>query len=139
MVATQAGFYPTNGSPVMSTAPVTVSVATLLTLAPRDDARPADHGDSAEVRTLVDAARAGNADAFGALVDLHGRAVVRTARAALGTHEGADDVAQDALVVAWQKLRALRRRVVQDLAPRLSGAKRSTAGAASAGGGCARR
>jgi RNA polymerase sigma-70 factor, ECF subfamily len=92
----------------MSTVPVTVTVATLLTLAPREDARPAEFGDPAEVRALVDAARAGDREAFGALVDLHGHTVVRTARAALGSHDGADDVAQDAFIVAWQKLPGFR-------------------------------
>jgi RNA polymerase sigma-70 factor (ECF subfamily) len=92
----------------MSTVPVTVSVATLLTLAPREDARAADCGDPAEIRALVSAAQAGDRDAFGALVDLHGHTALRTARAALGTHDGADDVAQDALIVAWQKLPGFR-------------------------------
>jgi len=65
-------------------------------------------GDSPEVRALVAAAREGNRDAFGALVAIHERIVVRTALAALGSREDAEDAAQDAFVMAWRKLDGFR-------------------------------
>jgi RNA polymerase sigma-70 factor (ECF subfamily) len=92
---------------------VTAVVADLLTL-PSDarlttDAEPAALSrDSAEVRVLVEQARAGSAEAFGRLVSLHERVVFRAALAALGSHADAEDAAQDAFVVAWQKLGGFR-------------------------------
>jgi len=56
----------------------------------------------------VSAARAGDREAFGALVSIHERIVVRTALAALGTREDAEDAAQEAFVTAWRKLEGFR-------------------------------
>jgi RNA polymerase sigma-70 factor (ECF subfamily) len=65
-------------------------------------------GDSPEVRALVVAAREGDREAFGALVAIHERIVFRTALAALGSKEDAEDAAQDAFVMAWRKLGGFR-------------------------------
>ena len=65
-------------------------------------------GDTPEVKALVAAAQAGDQDAFGSLVALHERVVVRTALAALGSKEDAEDAAQDAFVTAWRKLGGFR-------------------------------
>lgn len=69
--------------------------------------QPADR-ESPEVRLLIDRARAGDQIAFGRLVDLHQRSVYRTALAALGTHEDAEDVAQEAFIQAWRHLPGFR-------------------------------
>jgi RNA polymerase sigma-70 factor (ECF subfamily) len=55
-------------------------------------------------RALVAAAATGDREAFGELVLLHERVVVRTALAALGRQADAEDVAQDAFLLAWRKL-----------------------------------
>jgi RNA polymerase sigma-70 factor (ECF subfamily) len=93
---------------------VTATVADLLVLtmdagAPTGE-RPAtaEPFDTPEHRALVDAARAGSCEAFGALVALHQRVVFRAALAALGRREDAEDAAQEAFVVAWQKLAGFR-------------------------------
>jgi RNA polymerase sigma-70 factor (ECF subfamily) len=65
-------------------------------------------GDSPEVKALVSAARAGDREAFGALVAIHERIVFRTALSALGSKEDAEDAAQDAFVTAWRKLEGFR-------------------------------
>jgi RNA polymerase sigma-70 factor (ECF subfamily) len=57
---------------------------------------------------LVARARQGDAAAFGALVDRHRTAVYRAARAALHSHEEAEDAAQDTFVMAYQRLRSFR-------------------------------
>jgi RNA polymerase sigma-70 factor (ECF subfamily) len=57
---------------------------------------------------LVRRAQAGDADAFGELVERNRRAVFRAALAALGSPAEADDVAQDAFVMAYRKLDAFR-------------------------------
>lgn len=57
---------------------------------------------------LVRLAQAGDADAFGELVERHRRAVFRAALAAVGTPAEADDVAQEAFVTAFQKLHSFR-------------------------------
>jgi RNA polymerase sigma-70 factor, ECF subfamily len=57
---------------------------------------------------LVRRARAGDAEAFGELVERNRRAVFRMALAALGSAADADDVAQEALVTAFQKLDGFR-------------------------------
>ncbi len=69
---------------------------------------PAEVKSTAREQTLLDAARAGDRDAFGELVTLHERAVFRTALAALGTGDEAEDAAQDAFVTAWQRLQGFR-------------------------------
>jgi RNA polymerase sigma-70 factor (ECF subfamily) len=89
----------------VSTSPVTAAVSLQpLTLADSMDQRPAIGREEPHVQALVGAARTGDRAAFGQLVDLYGSTVVRTARAALGSREDAEDAAQDAFVVAWQKL-----------------------------------
>lgn len=60
------------------------------------------------VAALIDAARTGDREAFGELVLMHERVVFRTALTALGSREDAEDAAQDAFVVAWQKLAGFR-------------------------------
>jgi RNA polymerase sigma-70 factor (ECF subfamily) len=57
---------------------------------------------------LVRLARAGDAEAFGALVEKHRRAVYRAAFAALRSPDEAEDVAQDTFITAFQKLDAFR-------------------------------
>lgn len=57
---------------------------------------------------LVRLAQAGDADAFGQLVERNRRAVYRAAYAALGSAAEADDVTQDAFVTAYRKLGSFR-------------------------------
>jgi RNA polymerase sigma-70 factor (ECF subfamily) len=57
---------------------------------------------------LVERARRGDDAAFGTLVDRHRSAVFRAVLAALGTREGADEVAQEAFVAAYRYLRDFR-------------------------------
>jgi RNA polymerase sigma-70 factor, ECF subfamily len=57
---------------------------------------------------LVRRAQAGDAAAFGELVERNRRAVFRAALAAVGSPTEADDVAQDAFVTAFQKLNGFR-------------------------------
>jgi RNA polymerase sigma-70 factor (ECF subfamily) len=59
-------------------------------------------------RALVEAAATGDREAFGQLVLLHERVAVRTALAALGRQADAEDVAQDAFLLAWRKLPTFR-------------------------------
>lgn len=92
----------------MSTVPVTVAVADLVTLTDPQDAPIVEGRESPRVQALVDAARQGDREAFGDLVALHQRIVFRTALAALRTREDAEDAAQETFVVAWQKLGGFR-------------------------------
>ena len=71
-------------------------------------AEPVLVGDRPEVRALVAAAREGDREAFEELVSLHYRAVFRTAMAALQRREDAEDVTQDAFVLAWRKVAGFR-------------------------------
>jgi RNA polymerase sigma-70 factor (ECF subfamily) len=57
---------------------------------------------------LVERARAGDAEAFGELVDRHRDAVFRAALAALRDRADADDAAQDAFLLAYRKLSTFR-------------------------------
>ncbi len=57
---------------------------------------------------LIGAARDGDPAAFGALVARHQRTAVRIAAVALGSADGADDVAQDAFVKAHRALGRFR-------------------------------
>jgi len=70
-------------------------------------ALPVDRDDPV-VRGLVSAAKAGDQAAFGQLIERHESAVFRTALAALGRAEDAEDAAQEAFLVAWQKLPGFR-------------------------------
>jgi len=67
-------------------------------------AEPAEASDL----DLVRRAQAGDADAFGELVERNRRAVFRAALAALGSAAEADDVAQDAFVMAYRKITSFR-------------------------------
>ena len=57
---------------------------------------------------LVERVRSGNAAAFGELVERHRGAVYRAALAALGNEADAEDVAQEALVLAFRRLDQFR-------------------------------
>jgi RNA polymerase sigma-70 factor, ECF subfamily len=57
---------------------------------------------------LVRLAQAGDAHAFGELVERNRRAVYRAAYAALGSSADADDVVQEAFVTAYRKLSSFR-------------------------------
>ena len=57
---------------------------------------------------LVQLAQAGDAQAFGELIERNRRAVYRAVYAALGSSTDADDVAQDAFVTAYRKLSSFR-------------------------------
>jgi RNA polymerase sigma-70 factor (ECF subfamily) len=65
-------------------------------------------GDTAEIKALIASAQAGDQVAFGSLVALHERVVFRTALAALGSREDAEDAAQEAFVMAWRRLSGFR-------------------------------
>ena len=93
---------------------MTATVADLLALSmdaghPAGDPVPPEAiREAPEHRALLVAARAGSREAFGELVALHERVVFRAALAALGSREDAEEAAQDAFVVAWQKLPGFR-------------------------------
>lgn len=57
---------------------------------------------------LVERAQGGDSAAFGVLVERHRSAVYRAALAVLGSTADAEDVAQEALVAAYQKLGGFR-------------------------------
>lgn len=57
---------------------------------------------------LVQRAQEGYLDAYAILVDRHGRLAYRVALRLLGNHEDAEDIAQEALVTAWQQLPRFR-------------------------------
>jgi RNA polymerase sigma-70 factor (ECF subfamily) len=67
----------------------------------------AEATDAAEL-ALVRRAQAGDHDAFGELVERHRRAVFRAVVAALGSQMDADDVAQEAFVIAFRKIGGFR-------------------------------
>lgn len=99
---------PTDVVLLMSTSPVTAAVAHLVALPDSTGAaQPFERDDPVE-RALVSAARAGDPDAFGTLVTRHERIVFRTALAALGRSEDAEEASQEAFLVAWQKLPGFR-------------------------------
>ncbi|MGE4081981.1 MAG: RNA polymerase sigma factor [Vicinamibacterales bacterium] len=84
---------------------VTVAELTLRRLgapAMSDAAGPATV--ESETARLVTLARAGDAHAFGTLVDQHVRSARRVAAAALAAPDDADDVVQEACLTAWQRL-----------------------------------
>jgi RNA polymerase sigma-70 factor (ECF subfamily) len=87
---------------------VTALVADLLTIADSAPRPAAESRETPQVQALLAAAQTGDREAFGDLVTLHERIVFRTALAALGRAEDAQDAAQDAFVVAWQKLGGFR-------------------------------
>src|SRR5688572_25540503 len=57
---------------------------------------------------LVEQVRAGDTAAFGELVERHRGAVFRAALAALGNEAEAEDIAQDALVLAYRRIDQFR-------------------------------
>jgi RNA polymerase sigma-70 factor, ECF subfamily len=61
-------------------------------------------GADAEDGYLVRRAQEGYLDAYAELVDRHGLRAYRVALRLLGNHDDAEDVAQEALVAAWQQL-----------------------------------
>jgi RNA polymerase sigma-70 factor (ECF subfamily) len=60
-----------------------------------------------ETTRLAARARAGDADAFSALVELHHRAARRVALAALGNLADADEAVQEACLTAWRRIEHL--------------------------------
>lgn len=77
---------------------------TVLEIAP-----DAAFGTTSVEASRVAAARAGDRDAFGDLVALHWRALVALARVVLAGAPEAEDVVQEAFVLAWRRLPELRR------------------------------
>lgn len=77
---------------------------------PADDEATAGGSPRAEATDLdlVRLAQAGDAEAFGRLVDRNRRAVFRAALAAVGSATEAEDVTQEAFVTAWRKLAGFR-------------------------------
>jgi RNA polymerase sigma-70 factor (ECF subfamily) len=57
-----------------------------------------------ETTRLAARARAGDADAFSALIEVHHRAARRVALAALGNLADADEAVQDACFTAWRRI-----------------------------------
>lgn len=57
---------------------------------------------------LVQRAQEGYLDAYAMLVDRHGPLAYRVALRLLGSHQDAEDIAQEALVTAWQQLPRFR-------------------------------
>jgi RNA polymerase sigma-70 factor (ECF subfamily) len=66
-----------------------------------------DASFDAETTQLAILARAGDRDAFSALIDLHHRAARRVAAAALGNHADAEEAVQDACLTAWHQIQHL--------------------------------
>lgn len=87
---------------------MTVAAAHLLSIAPPAEAVPVWSREDPDVERLVRAAVAGDHGAFGELITRHERVVFRTALAALGRKEDAEDAAQEAFLIAWQKLAGFR-------------------------------
>lgn len=57
---------------------------------------------------LVELARRGDVSAFGELVERHRAAVFRTALAACGVRQDAEEIAQDTFIAAWRTLDRFR-------------------------------
>jgi RNA polymerase sigma-70 factor (ECF subfamily) len=70
--------------------------------------RDATHSRRMTDGELVEHVRAGNVAAFGELVERHQGAVYRAALAALGNTADAEDVAQEALVLAYRRINQFR-------------------------------
>ena len=75
---------------------------------PESNSEAREPREAAEVEAWLAGARAGDHAAFGCLVDLYQRVAVRTALVALGRMEDAEDVAQEAFLIAWRKLEGFR-------------------------------
>ena len=65
-------------------------------------------GSDVDDAYLVRRAQDGYVDAYADLVDRHGGLAYRVALRLLGNHHDAEDVAQEALVTAWQQLPGFR-------------------------------
>ncbi len=65
-------------------------------------------GSDVDDAYLVRRAQEGYVDAYSDLVDRHGQLAYRVALRLLGNHHDAEDVAQEALVTAWQHLPGFR-------------------------------
>jgi RNA polymerase sigma-70 factor (ECF subfamily) len=77
-----------------------------LTVSLGSSAAPAmsDASFDAETTQLALRARAGDREAFSALVTLHHRAATRVAAAALSGHADAEEAVQDACITAWRSI-----------------------------------
>jgi RNA polymerase sigma-70 factor (ECF subfamily) len=100
--ATSLAFSNRGGSPLVSRV-VSVVELTALFGAERTPAMSESRID-AETTRLAALARAGDRDAFSALIDLHHRAARRVALAALPSVAEADEAVQDACLTAWRSL-----------------------------------
>jgi RNA polymerase sigma-70 factor, ECF subfamily len=81
---------------------IDVSVAEMTLLGPT---RPMDDASfDLETTRLAARARAGDTDAFSALIEIHHRAARRVALAALGNLADADEAVQDACFTAWRRI-----------------------------------
>ena len=70
---------------------------------------PTDHPEPASDHALVRAARLGDEDAFGELVDRHGPGMLRYARRLVnGSDADASEVVQEAFISAWKSLDSFR-------------------------------
>src|SRR5256712_10401394 len=76
-------------------------------MAMADGSSPSPDGRG-ETAKLVRAARAGDREAFGRLVELHQRSITRLACRLLGDRDEADSAAQDAVIQAWGSLGEFR-------------------------------
>lgn len=77
-----------------------------ITAEPRDS--PLDHGATNDDRSIVDAVLSGDRDAFRRLVDREGPSVVTACARILGDRSEAEDVAQEAFVIAYRSLGSWR-------------------------------
>ena len=66
------------------------------------------HDEGVDDRALVDAAREGDREAFGVMVELETRAVFRTCLRILGSPADAEDVTQETFVAAFRSIRSFR-------------------------------
>jgi len=71
---------------------------------PMHDRECPEPASAAETARLVRAARTGDQESFGRLVEIHQRAVTRLAYRFLGDPDEADGAAQDTFVKAWARL-----------------------------------
>src|SRR3989475_5322514 len=73
-----------------------------------NDRPPPEPAPAAEAGGLVGAARSGDGEALGRLVESHQRAVTRLAYRLLGDPDDADGAAQDTFIKAWATLGEFR-------------------------------
>jgi RNA polymerase sigma-70 factor (ECF subfamily) len=82
--------------------------STETTLADRTGTAPLALGSTTDDRTIVEAVLAGDRDAFRLLVEREGAAVVAACARILGDRSEAEDVAQEAFVIAYRSLSTWR-------------------------------